>query len=130
MREKRTIWVFHRDDLFVVVEVVQQRGEDSPAGVELIVTDKVGVVALESVKDKGLVGFGDLQVGEAAAVREVQLGHDSLHGKTRKLGVHFDVDGLVGLHSDDKLVSGNVLEDSRGDVLELDTDFGFLLVEG
>ena len=41
-----TIWVFHRDDLLVVVQVVQKRGEDSPASVKFIVTDEVGVVAL------------------------------------------------------------------------------------
>lgn len=109
---------------------MQERTENSPAGVKLIVTDKVGVVALESIKDKRFVGLRDLQVGEAAAVGKVELGDNSLHGKTRKLGVHLDVDRLVGLHSDNKLVSGNVLEDSRSDILELNTDFGLLLVEG
>lgn len=125
-----TVWVFHRNDLFVVVEVVQERRENSPAGIELVVTDKVGVITLESIEDKRFVGLGDLQVGEASAVGKIELGDNSLHGKTRKLGVHLDVDRLVGLDSDNKLVSGDVLEDSRSDILELNTDFGLLLVEG
>lgn len=109
---------------------MQERTEDSPAGIKLVVTDKVGVVALESIEDKRFVGLGDLQVGEAAAVGKVELGDNSLHGKTRKLGVHLDVDRLVGLDSDNKFISGDVLEDSRSDILELNTDFGLLLVEG
>lgn len=129
-KTKLTVWVLHRNDLFVVVEVVQKRGENSPASIELIVTDKVGMVTLESIKDKRFVSLRNLQVREAAAVGKVKLGDDSLHGKTRKLGIHLDVNRLVGLDSDNKLVSGDVLEDSRSDILELDTDFGLLLVEG
>ena len=125
-----TVGVLHRDNLLVVVQVVQERREDAPGGVQLVVTHKVGVVALEGVQDQGLVGLGDLEVGEAAAVSQVQLGHHRLHGQTRQLGVHLDVDGLVGLDTDNQLVAGNVLEDTRGNVLELDADFGLLLVEG
>lgn len=125
-----TVGVLHRDNLLVVVQVVQERREDAPGGVQLVVTYKVGVVALEGVQDQGLVGLGDLEVGEAAAVSQVQLGHHRLHGQTRQLGVHLDVDGLVGLDTDNQLVAGNVLEDTRGNVLELDADFGLLLVEG
>lgn len=125
-----TVGVLHRDNLLVVVQVVQERREDAPGGVQLVVTYKVGVVALEGVQDQGLVGLGDLEVGEAAAVSQVQLGHHRLHGQTRQLGVHLDVDGLVGLDTDNQLVAGNVLEDTRGHVLELDADFGLLLVEG
>jgi hypothetical protein len=127
---KLTVWVLHGNDLFVVVEVVQERSENSPAGIEFVVTNKVGMVALESIEDKRFVGLGDLQVGEAAAVGKIELGDDSLHRKTRKLGVHLDVNRLVGLHSDNKLVTGNVLKDSRSDILELNTDFSLLLVEG
>lgn len=125
-----TVWVLHRNNLFVIVEVVQERSENSPASIEFVITDKVGVVALESIQDKRLVGLRNLQVGETAAVGKVELGDNGLHGKTRKLRVHLDVDRLVGLDSDDKLVSRNVLEDSRSDILELNTDFGLLLVEG
>lgn len=76
-----TVWVLHGDDLLVVVQVVQKRGEDAPAGIQLVVTDKVGVVALEGVQDQRLVSLGDLQVREAATVGQVQLGHHRLHGQ-------------------------------------------------
>lgn len=125
-----TVWVLHGDDLLVVVQVVQERGEDAPGGVQLVITHEVGVVALEGVQDQGLVGLGDLEVGEAAAVGQVQLGHHRLHGQTGKLGVHLDVDGLVGLDTDDQLVAGNVLENTRGHILELNADLSLLLVEG
>jgi len=125
-----TIGVFHWDDLLVVVQVVQQRREHAPAGIQLVVTNKVGVIALEGIQDQGLVGLGDLEVGEAAAVGQVQLGHHRLHGQTGQLRVHLNVDGLVGLDTDDQLVTRDILEDTRGDVLELDTDLGLLLVQG
>ena len=125
----QTVRVLHGDDLLVLVKVVQQRREDSPAGVELIVTNKVGVVSLESVKNERLVRLGDLEVAESAAVGEVKLGDGSLHAKARQLRVHLDVDALVGLDADDELVAGNILEDSAGDILELDANLRLLLVE-
>lgn len=76
------------------------------------------MVALEGIEDKRFVGLGDLEVGEAAAVGEVEFGHDGLHAETRLLGVHLDVDGFVGLDADDDFVAGDVLEDTGGDVLE------------
>lgn len=125
-----TVGVFHGNDLLVVVEIVKERSEDSPAGIEFVVTDKVRVVTLEGVEDQRLVSLGDLKVGKAAAVGEVKLGDNGLHGETGQLGVHLGVDRLVGLHTDDKLVTRNVLEDTGGHVTELDTDLGLLLVEG
>ena len=130
VRGLHTIWVLHGDDLLVVVQIVQQRCEDAPAGVQLVITHKVGVVALEGVQDERLVRLRDLEVREAAAVGQVQLGHHRLHRQTRQLRVHLDVDRLVGLHPDDQLVAGDVLEDAGGDVAELDADFGLLLVQG
>jgi len=109
---------------------VQKGSEDAPTGIQLVVTDEVGVVTLEGVQNQGLVSLGDLEVGEAAAVGQVQLGNHRLHGQTGELRVHLDVDGLVGLDTDDKLVAGNILEDTGGDVLELDADLGLLLVQG
>jgi len=116
---RQTVRVLHWLNLVVVVEVVEERSEDLPGCVKFVVTDKVAVVALEGIEDKGLVGLGDLEVGETAAVCEVELGHDSLHAETGLLGVHLDVDGLVGLNTDDDFVAGNVLEDARGDVLRI-----------
>lgn len=109
---------------------MQERGEDAPGGVQLIITNEVGVVTLEGIQDQGLIGLRDLEVREAAAVGQVQLGHYRLHGQTRQLRVHLDVDGLVGLDTDDQLVAGNILEDTRSHVLELDANLGLLLVEG
>ena len=109
---------------------MQQRRKDPPAGVELVVAHKVGVVSLERVEDERLVRLGDLEVGEAAAVREVQLRDDGLHAEAGQLRVHLEVDALVGLDADDELVPGDVLEDARGDVLELDADLHLGLVEG
>lgn len=125
-----TVWVLHGDNLLVFVKVVQERGENLPASIELIVTNEVGVVPLERIEDQRLVGLWDLQIREAAAVSQVKLSHNSLHRQTRELGIHLDVDGLVGLDTDNKLISGNVLEDTRSDILELDTDLSLLLVEG
>jgi hypothetical protein len=128
--DKLTVGVLHGDDLLVVIQVVQEGSEDAPAGIQLVVTNEVGVVALEGIQNQGFVGLGDLEVGEATAVGQVQLGDHRLHGETGQLGVHLDIDGLVGLNTDDKLVTGDVLEDTGSDVLELDADLGLLLVQG
>jgi hypothetical protein len=130
MRKKLTVGVAHGDDLLVVIEVVEERSEDSPTGIKLVITDEVGVVTLQGVENKRFVGLGNLQVREAAAVGEIQLGNHGLHAQARELRVHLNVHALVGLDADNKLVAGNVLENARGDVLELDTDLGLLLVEG
>ena len=88
------------------------------------------MVTLEGVQDEGFVGLGDLEVGEAAAVGQVKLSDHGLHAETWELRVHLDVDALIWLNADDQLVTWDVLEDTRSDVLELNADFGLLLVEG
>lgn len=108
---------------------MEKRGEDAPAGVELVVTDKVGLVALQAVEDKRLVCLRDFEVGESSSIGEIQLGNNSLHAETRQLRVHLDIDTLIGLNAHNKLVSGNVLKDTRCDVLELDSNLGLLLIE-
>lgn len=45
------------------LEVLQQRGEELPADVQLVVTDEVGVVVLETVLDEGLVCLRDVELG-------------------------------------------------------------------
>lgn len=87
------------------------------------------MVSLQGIQDQRFIGLGDLQVGESAAVGEVELGDDRLHRETRQFRVHLDVNGLVGLDSDDQLVAGNVLEDTRGHISELDADLGLLLIQ-
>lgn len=112
MTAQLTIGVFHRDDLLVVVQIVEEGCEDAPAGIELIITDKVGLVALEAIQDQGLIRLRNLEVGESSSVGQVEFGDNGLHAQTRKLGVHLDVDTLVGLDTHDKFVSGNVLKDT------------------
>lgn len=114
----------------MIIQVMQQRRENSPRSIQLIITDEVGVVTLQCVKDQRLVGLGDLEVGEATAVGEIELGNDGLHGETGELGVHLDVDRLVGLDTDDQFVAGDVLEDTGCDVTELNADLSLLFVEG
>lgn len=88
------------------------------------------MVALERIQDQRLVGLGNLEVGEAAAIGQVELGHHGLHGQTGQLGVHLDIHRLVGLDADDQLVARNILENARGDITELNADLGLLLVQG
>lgn len=88
------------------------------------------MIPLERIQDQRLVCLGDFQVREAATVCEIELRHYGLHAQAGQLRVHLDVDGFVGLDSDDELVAGDVLKDARCDVLELDADFGLLFIEG
>lgn len=125
----RTIGIFHWDNFLVVIKIVEKRGEDPPASVELVITDEIRVVALQSVQDQRLVGLRDLEIGEPPSVCEIKFGDDRLHAETGQLGVHLDVDALVGLYTNDKLVAWNVLEDTRGHILELDANLRLLLVE-
>lgn len=124
-----TVRVVHWDDLLVLVEVVEEWGEDSPGSIQLVVTDKVRVVSLQGIQDQGLVSLWDLEVGEAAAVGEIELGDNGLHAQTWKLRVHLDVDRLVWLDAHNKLVTWDVLEDTGGNILELDADLSLLLVQ-
>ena len=124
-----TIGVLHRNDFLVVVEIVQKGRKDAPASVKLVVTHKVGVVALEAVEDQRLVRFRNLEVRESSSVGEVELRDNGLHAEAWQLGVHLDVDTLIGLDAHNKLVPRNVLEDTGCDILELNPYLGFLLVE-
>lgn len=99
-----------------------------PRNIQLVVSDKVGVVAPEGIQNKGLVRFRDLCLFESALVRKVELDRDGPCQQSRRLGVHLHVDGLVRLDTEDELVSRNVGEDAGGDVLVLnsDLDLGFI----
>lgn len=37
---------------FFAIDVMQERGEDLPSDVELIVSDKIGVISLERIQDQ------------------------------------------------------------------------------
>lgn len=91
---------------------MQQRRKDPPAGIKLVITNEIGMVALESVEYQRFVGFGNLEVREAAPVGEVEFGGNGLHAQAGQLRVHFDVHRLVRLHANHKLVARNVLENA------------------
>ncbi len=110
--DKHTIWVFHRLNLVMFVQVLKQWGEYPPARVKLIVTNKVGVIAFESVQDERFISLGNLEVRKSSAVCKIELSHDSLHAQPGKLGVHLDVDALVWLHPNYELIAWNVFEDA------------------
>lgn len=74
-----TIRVLHGSDLFVVVEIVEERCKDPPACIEFIVSYKVGMIAFKRVEDQRFIRFRDLEVREAAAVGKVEFGHHGLH---------------------------------------------------
>jgi hypothetical protein len=127
---KLTIGVFHWNNLLVLIKIVKKWAEYPPTGIEFIVTDKVGMITLESIENERLVCFRDFKVGEASAVGKIELSNNGLHGQTRKFRVHFDVDGLIRLDSNNKLVPRDFLENPRGNVLELNANFGLLLIQG
>lgn len=57
-----TIGILHGSYLGISIQIMQQWCEDSPACVQLIVADKIGVIAFQSVKYEGLIGFWNLEV--------------------------------------------------------------------
>ena len=66
-----TIGIFHGDDFFVVVQVMEQWREDLPARVELVITDEVRVVTLEGVEDQRFIGFRDFEIREAPTIGKI-----------------------------------------------------------
>jgi hypothetical protein len=109
---------------------VEDRGKDLPSNIQLVISHKVAVVSLESIKDQSLVSLWDLGLGESVLVRHVKFGGDSACLESWDFRVHLHVDGFVGLDSEDKLVTANVIEDTASDVFELDSDLYLGLVEG
>jgi hypothetical protein len=91
---------------------MQERREDPPGGIQLIVTNEVGVVTLQRIENERFVGFGNLEVRESPSVSQVKLCDDSLHAQTGELGVHLNVHTLVGLDADDELIARDVLENT------------------
>lgn len=88
------------------------------------------MIALESIEDEGLVRLGDLRLRESPLVRQVHLGWERTSVETGSLGVELEVNGLRGLDAEDKLVAGDVLEDTLGDILELYADLDLRFVQG
>jgi hypothetical protein len=91
---------------------MEQRGEDPPTGIKLIIANKIGMVTFQRIENEGFIGFGNLQIGEPAAISQVKLGHNGLHTQTGQLGIHLDVNGFIGLDSNDELVTWDVFENA------------------
>ena len=87
------------------------------------------MVALQSIEDERLVCLWDFEITETASIGKIKLSDRSLHTESRQLRVHLNIDTLVGLDANNELIAGDVLEDTAGDVLELDSYFGLLLVQ-
>ena len=113
----------------LTIDPVEDRGKDLPSDIQLIISHKVAVITLESIKDQCLVGLWDLGIGESVLVCQVELGRDGSGDQTRGLGVELHVDGFRRLDSNDELVSCDVLEDSGGDILVLNSDLDLGFVE-
>lgn len=113
----------------LAIDPVKQRSEDLPGDVQLVITDKVGVVPFESVKDKSLVCLRDFGVGESFLIGEVELDWDRSSCKTGQLCIHFHVNSLGWLNSKDELIAGDVVEDTLCGIFELDPDLHLALVQ-
>ena len=115
----------------VLLDVVQERGEDPPGLRQLVGPDEVHLGADEHVEDEPLVGVGHPRVLVPGVVGEVEFGLLDVEAHAGRLGHHLAVDGLAGLDADHQLVADGVAaEDVAGDVAELHPDLGLALVEG
>ncbi len=76
-----------------------------PCDVELIVTDKVRVVALERVKDERLVCLGDRGIREPTLVRQVHLSRERTRVQARGFHVEFEVNGFLRLDTNDQFIA-------------------------
>jgi hypothetical protein len=92
-------------------------------------TNKAGSVSLESIKDQCLIGFGDLCIRRASHVGQVHLGRHYPSGKTGSLDVKPEVHSFERLDTNDKFISEDILENTLGNILELDTNFDIGLIE-
>lgn len=106
------------------------RAAHLPSDVELVLADKVGVVTLERIEDERLVRLWDLGLGEPPLIRQVHFDRHRAHVQARHLCVHLQVDRLGGLNAEDKLVARDIVEDTLGDVFELDPHFHLGFVQG
>ena len=66
------------------------------------------MVTFEHIRNQSLVSLG----GDAAAVGQVKFCCNGLHSQIRQLRVHLDVHRFVWLHSNDKLDTRGVFEDT------------------
>jgi len=133
---------------------MKERGENPPRSIQLIIPHKIRMIPFERIEEQSFICFGDMQVGKAAFVRQVQLkrgkpsisrkslnwegnkwgrkfylGGCGTHGETRQFSVHFHVHRLVGLNPNDQFVTRDIFENAGRDVIKLDSNFHLLLVQ-
>jgi hypothetical protein len=127
----------------VIIEIVEQGGENPPRSIQLIIPHKIRMIPLERIEYKCLVRLGDMQIRETAFVRQIQLptsesvivggvsdlGGGSTHGETGQFGIHFHVHRLIRLNPNHKFITRDILENPRRNIIKLDSNLRFLLVQ-
>ena len=87
------------------------------------------MVTLESIENQTLVRFRDLRIRKPPLVGQVHLSWDRTGVQSWCLGVQLEVNGFRRLNTHDEFISGNILEDTLGDILELNTDLDLGLID-
>ena len=102
---------------------------DLPSDIQLVVTDKVRMITLESIENQTLIRFRDLRIRKPPLVGQVHLSWDRTGVQSRCLRVQLEVNGFRRLNTHNEFISGNILEDTLGDILELNTDLDLGLID-
>ena len=100
-----------------------------PRDIQLVITDKVRMVTLESIENQALIRFRDLRIRKPPLIGQVHLSWDRTGVQSRCLRVQLEVNGFRRLNTHNEFISGNILEDTLGDILELNTDLDLGLVD-
>lgn len=100
-----------------------------PCTIQLVISDEIGMIAVEGVKNKRLICLWDLGVGKSPLVRQIHLGWNRARHEARSLGIELDVDCFARLDAHYELVAGNVFEDTLCDVMVLNSNLHFGFVE-
>eukprot|EP00095_Tigriopus_kingsejongensis_P003318 maker-scaffold612_size124412-snap-gene-0.25 protein:Tk03318 transcript:maker-scaffold612_size124412-snap-gene-0.25-mRNA-1 annotation:"beta- -n-acetylgalactosaminyltransferase bre-4-like" len=114
------------------LELLEQRGEDSPSLAELVRSYKVGLVADKHVQDELFVRLRESDIGISLGIGQIQLGFLQSEIDAGHLVHHLAVDGLFGLDPENQLIPlGRVGEEPASrHVLELDPQLGLALIQG
>lgn len=89
---------------------MQDRCKDLPGHIELIIPDKVTVIAFERVEYERLVSLGNPGILESPLISQVEFSGDSTGSESGEFRVHLEPYSFVGLNTHDKLVSGDTGE--------------------
>ena len=111
------------------VNPVQNRSEDLPCHVKLVITDEIRMIALECVEDERLVCLWDLRLGESLLIGHVELHRDGTCGEARQFRVHLHPDRFRRLDAEDKLIATDIVEDPLDGVFILNPDLDLAFVQ-